>query len=118
MLLLLAEVQGILKRADEVKRVTQRAVRGEVGVLRMGFIAPATALILPPLVQSYRSQYPDVELQPHHMNPDAQFSAFDQGKLDLGFSRPLPRGRSPYLEEEMIYSDYLVACTSSQPSIS
>jgi DNA-binding transcriptional LysR family regulator len=75
----------------------------------MGFIAPATALILPPLVQSYRSQYPDVELQPHHMNPDAQFSAFDQGKLDLGFSRPLPRERRPYLEEEMIYSDYLVA---------
>ena len=106
---LLAEVQGILKRADEAKRVTQRAVRGEVGVLRMGFIAPAAALILPPLVQSYRSQYPDVELQLHHMNPDAQFSAFDQGKLDLGFSRPLPRERRPYLEEEMIYSDYLVA---------
>ena len=106
---LLEEVQGILKRADEAKRATQRAARGEVGVLRIGFIAPATAPILPPLVQAYRTQYPDVELQLQHMNPDAQIAAFDEGKLDLGFSRPLLPEQRPYFEEEMIYRDYLVA---------
>lgn len=106
---LLEEVQGILKRADEAKRATQRAARGEVGVLRIGFIAPATAPILPPLVQAYRTQYPDVELQLRHMNPDAQIAAFDEGKLDLGFSRPLLPEQQPYFEEEMIYRDYLVA---------
>ena len=106
---LLAEVQEILSRTDEAKRVAQRAARGEVGTLRMGFIAPAAAPILPPLVQAYRRQYPEVELQLHHMNPDVQFSAFDEGRLDLGFSRPLPTERQPYFEEEMIYTDYLVA---------
>jgi DNA-binding transcriptional LysR family regulator len=106
---LFEQVQSILKRADEAKRATQRAARGEVGVLRIGFIAPATAPILPPLVQAYREQYPDVELQLHHMNPDAQFAAFEEGKLDLGFSRPLPPERRAYFEEEMIYRDYLVA---------
>jgi DNA-binding transcriptional LysR family regulator len=106
---LLAEVQGILERAEGAKRATQRAARGEAGVLRIGFIAPATAPILPPLVQTYRKQYPEVELQLQHMNPDAQFAAFAEGRLDLGFSRPLLPEQRPYFEDEMIYSDYLVA---------
>ena len=103
------EVQGILERAEGAKRATQRAARGEVGVLRIGFIAPAAAPILPPLVQTFRRQYPEVELQLHHMNPDAQFAAFEEGGLDLGLSRPLLSEQRPYFEEEMIYSDYLVA---------
>ena len=106
---LLGEVEGILKRTDEATRVAQRAARGEVGMLRIGFIAPATAPILPPLVQTYLRQYPSVELQLHHMNPDTQFAAFDEGTLDLGLSRPLPPERRPYFEEEVIYNDYLGA---------
>src|SRR5690349_8416660 len=79
---LFREVEAILKRTDEAKRATQRAARGEVGVLRIGFIAPATAPILPPVVETYRARFPEVELQLHHMNPDAQFTAFDEGRLD------------------------------------
>jgi DNA-binding transcriptional LysR family regulator len=105
----LSEVEGILKRSDEAKRMAQRAARGEVGILRIGFIAPATAPILPSLVQSYLRQYPNIELQLHHMNPDAQFAAFDKGTLDLGFSRPLPPEVRPYFEEEVVYDDYLGA---------
>ena len=51
---LFREVEAILKRTDEAKRATQRAARGEVGVLRIGFIAPAIAPILPPAVETYR----------------------------------------------------------------
>jgi DNA-binding transcriptional LysR family regulator len=106
---LLGEVESILKRTDEAKRATQRAARGEVGILRIGFIAPATAPILPPLVQTYLRRYPEVELQLHHMNPDDQLAAFDEGALDLGLSRPLPPERRPYFEEEVVYIDHLAA---------
>jgi DNA-binding transcriptional LysR family regulator len=106
---LLAEVESILKRSDDAKRAAQRAARGEVGILRIGFIAPATAPILPPLVQTYLRQYPGVELQLQHMNPDAQLAAFDKGALDLGLSRPLPPERRPCFEEEVVYTDYLRA---------
>jgi DNA-binding transcriptional LysR family regulator len=106
---LLGEAESILKRTDEAKRLAQRAARGEVGILRIGFIAPATAPILPPLVQTYLSTYPDVELQLHHLNPDDQLAAFDEGTLDLGLSRALPPERRPYLEEEVVYNDYLWA---------
>ncbi len=106
---LLTEAESILKRSDEAKRMAQRAARGEVGILRIGFIAPATAPILPPLVQTYRSRHPEVELQLHHMNPDVQLAAFAEGTLDLGFSRPLPPELRLRFEEEMIYTDYLGA---------
>jgi DNA-binding transcriptional LysR family regulator len=106
---LLTEAESILKRSDEAKRMAQRAARGEVGILRIGFIAPATAPILPPLVQTYRSRHPEVELQLHHMNPDVQLTAFAEGTLDLGFSRPLPPELRLRFEEEMIYTDYLGA---------
>jgi DNA-binding transcriptional LysR family regulator len=106
---LLGEAEVILKRTDEAKRAAQRAARGEVGILRMGFIAPATAPILPPLVQTYLRQYPDVDIQLYHMNPDEQLAAFDAGTLDLGLMRPVPPERRPYFEEEVIYPDYLWA---------
>jgi DNA-binding transcriptional LysR family regulator len=105
----LGEAESILQRSDEAKRKAQRAARGEVGVLRIGFMAPATAPILPPLVHAYRRKYPDVELQLHHMNPDAQLAAFADGTLDLGLSRPLPPDPLSCFEEEMIYTDYLGA---------
>jgi DNA-binding transcriptional LysR family regulator len=106
---LLGEVENILKRSDEAKRTAQRASRGEVGVLRIGFIAPATASILPLPVQAYLRRYPDVELQLHHMNPDDQLASFDEGMLDLGLSRPLPPERRPCFEEEIVYIDHLAA---------
>src|SRR6266566_208879 len=106
---LLTEAESILKRSDEAKRMAQRAARGEVGILRIGFIAPATAPILPPLVQTYRSRHPEVELQLHHMNPDVQLAAFAESTLDLGLSRPLPPELRLRFEEEMIYTDYLGA---------
>jgi DNA-binding transcriptional LysR family regulator len=106
---LLGEAESILKRSDEAKRAAQRAARGEVGILRIGFIAPATAPILPLLVQTYVRRYPDVELKLHHMNPDDQLAAFDKGLLDLGLSRPLPPERRHYFEEEVVYIDHLAA---------
>jgi hypothetical protein len=51
------------------------------------------APILPALAQSYRRKYADVELQLYKMNPDEQPVAFDDGRIQLGFSRPLPPER-------------------------
>ena len=67
------------------------------------------ASILPLLVQTYLGRYPDVELQLHHMNPDDQLAAFDEGMLDLGFSRALPAERRRYFEEEIVYVDHMAA---------
>lgn len=105
---LLREAGEILRRSGEATRLAQRAARGEVGSLRIGYLGPATFMILPGLVQAYRRKYPDVEVQLQHMNPDEQLAAFDEGRIDLGLSRPLPPERRPFFNERRIYRDDLM----------
>jgi DNA-binding transcriptional LysR family regulator len=105
----LGEVESILKRSEEATRTAQRAACGELGILRIGFVAAATTLILPLLVQTYLRRRPDVDLQLHHMSPNQQLAAFDKGVLDLGFSRPIRPERRRYFEEEVVYIDHLAA---------
>ena len=103
----LREAEDILRRAGEARRLTQRAARGEVGSLGIGFFGTAAAPIMPALVQSYRRKFPDVELQLYELNPDQQLAAFDDGRIQLGFSRPLPLERRGEFEEEVVYMDHL-----------
>lgn len=103
----LRETEEILRRAAEAQRLTQRAARGEVGSLGIGFFGTAAAPILPALVQAYRRKFPDVELRLYELNPDQQLAAIDDGRIDLGFSRPLPPDRRTEFEEEVVYTDRL-----------
>src|SRR5258708_2891850 len=41
------------------------------------------------------------------MTPDQQLAAFDDGRIDLGFSRKLPPDRRAEFEEENVYTDEL-----------
>jgi DNA-binding transcriptional LysR family regulator len=104
----LREAQEILRRANEAQHLAQRAARGEVGTLGIGFFGAASAPILPALVQAYRRAFPDVELRLFEMNPDQQLAAFDEGRIHLGFTRRLPPDRRSEFEEELVYTDQLV----------
>jgi DNA-binding transcriptional LysR family regulator len=101
------EALEILRRNEEAVRLTKRASLGEVGQLRVGFFASAVAAFLPALVQEYHRRFPDVELTLLELTPTQQLGAFDEGRLDLGFSRPLPAERSREFHEELVYTDYL-----------
>src|SRR5256886_12779597 len=104
----LREAQEILRRANEAQHLAQRAARGEVGTLGIGFFGAASAPILPALVRTYRRAFPDVELRLFEMNPDQQLAAFDEGQIHLGFTRTLPPDRRSDFEEELVYTDRLV----------
>jgi DNA-binding transcriptional LysR family regulator len=101
------EALEILRRNEEAARLTKRASFGEVGRLRIGFFASAVAPFLPALVQEYQRRFPDVELTLFELTPTQQLRAFDEGQLDVGFSRPLPAERSKEFHEELVYADYL-----------
>src|SRR5438034_5932109 len=113
----LREAEEILRRSTEAQRAAQRAARGEVGALGIGFFGTASAPILPVLVQSFRRKFPDVELRLYELNPDQQLAAFDQGRIDLGFSRPLPLDRRAEFEEELVYTDQLVIALPAAHSL-
>jgi DNA-binding transcriptional LysR family regulator len=112
----LREAEDILHRAKEAGRLAQRAARGEVGSLGIGFFGAASAPILPALVQSYQRQFPDVELQLYELNPDQQLAAFDDGRIHLGLTRRLPPERRAEFNEEIVYLDRLaIALPEAHP---
>jgi DNA-binding transcriptional LysR family regulator len=76
--------------------------------LGIGFFGTASGPILPALVQAYRRKFPNVELCLFELNPDQQLAAFDEGRIDLGFTRALPSDRRAEFEEEVVYTDQLV----------
>jgi len=110
------EALEILRRNEEAIHLTKRASLGEVGQLRIGFFGSAVAAFLPDLVHEYHRRFPDVELTLLELTNPRQLEAFDQGQLDIGFSRPLPAERSREFHEELVYTDYLhVALPSGHP---
>jgi DNA-binding transcriptional LysR family regulator len=106
----LREVTRLLKETGDAVRVAQRAARGEVGKVVLGFMGPAVTPFLPQVVRTYRERYPDVELCLHEMMPTEQLRALGEGRIDVGFTRPTgPSGEKMGLTEELIYTDCVVA---------
>jgi len=103
----LREAREILRRSTEAQRLAKQASQGEVGNLSIGFFGSATAPILPLVVQAYRQAFPAVELQLLELNPDQQLAAFERGRIDLAFSRPLPSEVRDDFHLEVIYEDHL-----------
>jgi DNA-binding transcriptional LysR family regulator len=104
----LRETEEILRRANEAQQLARRAALGEVGILGIGFFGTASGPILPALVQAYRRKFPDVELRLFELTPDQQLAAFDEGRIDLGFTRALPSERRAEFQQEVVYTDQLV----------
>jgi len=110
------EALEVLRRNEQAVHLTKRASSGEIGQLRIGFFGSAVAAFLPALVQEYHRRFPDVELTLLELTNTQQLEAFDQGLLDIGFSRPLPAERSKEFHEELVYTDYLrLALPSGHP---
>ena len=110
------EALEVLRRNEQAVHLTKRASSGEIGQLRIGFFGSAVAAFLPALVQEYHRRFPDVELTLLELTNPQQLEAFDQGRLDIGFSRPLPAERSKEFHEELVYTDYLhLALPSGHP---
>lgn len=105
-----AEVDRLLDDADAAVLAAQRAARGEVGALSVGFMGPAMWPILPGMMKDYQNLYPAVALSLQELMPNRQIAAFREGRLDVGFSRSFgDQAKELWLEEELIYTDRIVA---------
>lgn len=102
------EAVRVLQRVDEAVESALRAARGEIGVLRIGFLGSATASFLPGLIRLYRQRYPGVKLVLDELTPLQQDGAFARGELDLGFTRPLSKEQAALLDSRTIYREPLL----------
>ena len=80
----LAEARAILQRTEQAVQLTQRAARGEIGQLKISFVAPALRGILPTIIRVFRDRYPDVQLLLSEKRTQEQVEAFHTHQIDVG----------------------------------
>lgn len=85
----LAVVKDIPGTAERAARAAQRAVRGELGLLRVGFTASAAFnSVVPAAIRAFRRAYPEVQLQLEEGNTTRLVNGLSEGSLDAVFLRP------------------------------
>jgi DNA-binding transcriptional LysR family regulator len=105
--MLMTEAGKLFEQLNEAIIRTQRAARGEIGDLRIGFISTADYSVLPPLLTAFSSRYPEVGLTLRELTSDAQLAELKQGRLDVGFI--VPPADEPELQWQTLYNDTLIA---------
>jgi DNA-binding transcriptional LysR family regulator len=84
----LAGARELVRRADELTAAAQRAHRGELGVLRVGFVQSATFAALPRLLSGFRAAVPAVRVEVMAMTTLRQLDALADDRIDVGLLRP------------------------------
>ena len=100
---LLERSREILNRLESAYREAALVGKGGAGRLRIAFVGSATHGVLPNLIKSYRSHYPEVELALSAMNNAEQKRGLIQREIDIGVARPSlddEEFRSALLHEE------------------
>ncbi|RDK00899.1 LysR family transcriptional regulator [Paraburkholderia lacunae] len=113
---LLPEARALVAQAERAGIVTQRAQRGEVGELRVGFTGSAAfSTVIPQLIFEYRRRLPGMHLRLEELTTRQQLTALLERRLEVAFVRgvTLP-DLPPTLQATRLFEDSLVAVLPSQ----
>jgi DNA-binding transcriptional LysR family regulator len=107
----LPEARLTLAQAERAQRTAQRAARGEVGRLRIGFVEAASySGVLPEVLGFFRMHLPSIGLSLFEMDSmELQVEAFREGRIDLGLMHGAPPDADRWLKVESVYAEPLVA---------
>jgi DNA-binding transcriptional LysR family regulator len=84
----LENVRVIPVQAERATRAAQRAARGEIGSIRVGFVGSAPLnRVMPATIRSFRRAYPDVEMSFEEANAMRLIASLKDGELDAAFFR-------------------------------
>jgi DNA-binding transcriptional LysR family regulator len=102
----LAEARQVLAQVQEAKRAAQRAYRGEVGRLVVGYISSSTYDLLPLMLRVYRERYPAVEVALRELTTREQLRALEEEYIQVGLLR-LPIS-APLVHVEVVRREPIV----------
>lgn len=112
----MAEARETLAHAQTALTMARRAGRGEIGQIAVGYVGSATYTgALVSIMNAFRSDYPDVEIELFEMEMQDQLRHIAAGTLDIGFIRPpieLPLGIGSLL---ILQEELLVALSDHHP---
>ena len=105
----LAEAQKTLSAAERAIQVTQSTMRGESGTLSIGFFLWGAGGFFPRIIREYRRRYPGIRLSLMEMHANEQVVALEEGRLDVGLTRPPDASAERVLRSELLFKDPVVA---------
>jgi DNA-binding transcriptional LysR family regulator len=112
---LLGDARKLIGLADSMQARFRGNVRVKATKLRVGAIDSAAAGLLPLLLNDFRKESPDAEIQLFEDKTIRLLPKVLSGRLDLAFVRP-PKGRNPSLVyRHLIYETPVVALASTHP---
>jgi DNA-binding transcriptional LysR family regulator len=103
------EALKTLAQAERSITTAQRAAKGEIGTLGIGFMGFTSHLFLPDLIRKYKARHPGVAMRLVEDVPGGQDIAFDRGEIDIAFTRPLSADRRAHYDTRLLFSEPLVA---------
>jgi DNA-binding transcriptional LysR family regulator len=104
----LSESRKTLEQADQAIHTAQRAARGEIGELVVGFVSSAVYGKVPSIFRTMRTQCPDVSLVLQDLTSEEQVEAMKTYRLDVGLVRP-PVFGAESLAVQVIWREPMVA---------
>lgn len=110
---LLGEAIELLRLAELAKENVISTYKGDIGSLTIAYMGGATLSFIPTLVRKYALLYPNVYINLVEMTASEQIEAFEQNKIDLGFSRPMPKASQNDYQTMEVYIDSLTAVMPS-----
>src|SRR5438128_8782665 len=103
---LVARARSLLRDSQLAVDLSRGAMRGEVGLLRIGFGFPSLATGLPDLIQRFRKRFPGLQISMRELSTPSQLEALQNRSLDVGFVRlPISGGE---VSASPLFSDRLV----------
>jgi DNA-binding transcriptional LysR family regulator len=107
--LFLKNAKTVLASADSAVANMQRALRGEVGTLTIGFFAGGTGPFFPAIIKEFKRRFQDVQVSLVEMTTAMHHKALQAGTIDVAFTRPTPPSDAATLHFELLHSDRLRA---------
>jgi DNA-binding transcriptional LysR family regulator len=83
-LVFVEKVRQALGQIEQAVAAAQRASRGEIGRLSLGFNSSATYSVLPTLLNAFRARCPEVVLDLHELTTQQQLVHLQQQQIDAG----------------------------------
>lgn len=80
----------ILAAADSAVIDSQRAARGEIGHIAVGFFEHIAYTLLPTLIREFQERFPDVSVELRWFTAAEQANALTRGEVDIAFVRSMP----------------------------
>ena len=107
------EAERSLQVFNGAQLAAQRAVRGEIGKIAIGFQSTAGLFIVPTLLKQLSAKYPDIEVSLREMGTAAQRRALRQGEIDVAIMYTL--ADREFAQHDLTPESLVIAVSVSHP---